>query len=132
MGQSTSKILWSKPWHVGEESVCPSKLRDKTIDPGAPSYSQPLLNIYPKKPRIFSKWITTEPPQRGYFSAGNSGKLSCSREYSLEAQHHHPSKIDQRVGLMLLLAVTKLRCIARSDTLPNGKLEAMLTHCKVR
>lgn len=94
----------------------------------APSYSQPLLNTSPKKPRIFSQWITIEHPRRrgngGCFSADSSGKLPCSRERSWEAQHHHPSKRERGVGLALLLAVAKLSRMGHSDTLQNGKLEA--------
>lgn len=82
-GPEHSQILWSKPWRVGEVSR-PSKLRDPTTDPGAPSYRQPLLNLSPKKPRLFSQWITTEHPHRrgNGGCADSSGNLPCPREHS--------------------------------------------------
>lgn len=111
----------------GGEVSRPSKLRDPTTDPGAPSYRQPLPNFSPKKPRIFSQWITTEHPyrRRNGGCADSSGNLPCPREHSQEAQHHHPSETEQGVGLALLVAVAKLSHTGHSDTLQNGKLEAM-------
>lgn len=60
-GPGYPKDIWGKALGCGEGSACPVKLKgDKTTDPGDPSHSQPLPDIYAKKPRFFSKWITIE------------------------------------------------------------------------
>ena len=53
MGQGYLKEIWGKALGCGEGSARPVKLKgDKTTDPGGPSYSQPLPDIYGKKPRF--------------------------------------------------------------------------------